>query len=253
VQQDSGSAFDLRDEDFDAIVQAAFARWQDVDCGEGLTPSFTVTSVGPVDVAKSFFCDKDVNQNLSVWSFVDTWKGHDPESVGFTSNQFTYDTGQVFDADVELNSERLAELLQGSDWIDALTSVATHEAGHVLGLGHSTDGASIMARSYAAGSGLSARTLTADDTAAICALYPPRTKRLNCAAPSYSEAALDAKACAASAPVEVETVTPAPVGSSSGCSLIVAAPARVSFSVLYIAALATVVSRLRRSKRADNA
>jgi hypothetical protein len=48
----------------------------------------------------------------------------------------------------------------------------THEVGHFLGLDHAADSASMMYRWYLAGSA-STRGLTADDTAGICAIYPP--------------------------------------------------------------------------------
>jgi MYXO-CTERM domain-containing protein len=54
--------------------------------------------------------------------------------------------------------------------IDVQNTV-THEAGHTLGLAHSSDASATMAASAPAGE-TAKRTLHADDLAGICAIYP---------------------------------------------------------------------------------
>ncbi len=54
-----------------------------------------------------------------------------------------------------------------------LDSLLTHEAGHLLGLGHTRDPAATMYPGYELGS-VELRTLAADDVAGVCSIYPPK-------------------------------------------------------------------------------
>jgi len=53
-----------------------------------------------------------------------------------------------------------------------LDSLLTHEAGHLLGLAHSSDSSATMFPGYEAGT-IDLRTLAPDDITAICSVYPP--------------------------------------------------------------------------------
>lgn len=78
-------------------------------------------------------------------------------------------TGTTYSGDVVLNSNNLFSANGATDGYDLFT-IALHEAGHALGLAHSTDPASAMSESYQPRTGLSD-----SDIAAIQALYGPRT------------------------------------------------------------------------------
>jgi hypothetical protein len=65
-----------------------------------------------------------------------------------------------------------------------IEDIATHELGHVMGLGHSADPTATMYPSYTACS-QDLRTLAADDIAGAQSLYPPSTSSTN-TAPSVS-------------------------------------------------------------------
>src|SRR5690606_25980267 len=80
-------------------------------------------------------------------------------------------SGALQDADVEVN----ATALSGVD----LHFVLTHEAGHVLGLAHSSVAGSWMAPGYSTELAQSGE-LHADDVAAICSLYPPDGNQASC-------------------------------------------------------------------------
>lgn len=80
--------------------------------------------------------------------------------------------GRIIDADIGFNADLHDFTLHdqpGDDEVDLL-SVATHEVGHFLGIGHSEfEGATMWARYEG---GIEARSLSDDDAAAITYLYP---------------------------------------------------------------------------------
>lgn len=85
--------------------------------------------------------------------------------------------GHITDADVHVNGKDHAFAASSSSpsgpprgTVD-LRSILTHELGHVLGLGHSTDPSATMA---AGASDTRFRTLELDDENGVCALYPGR-------------------------------------------------------------------------------
>jgi hypothetical protein len=85
--------------------------------------------------------------------------------------------GHITDADVHVNGKDHTFAASSSSasgpprgTVD-LRSILTHELGHVLGLGHSTDPSATMA---AGASDTRFRTLELDDENGVCALYPGR-------------------------------------------------------------------------------
>jgi hypothetical protein len=83
--------------------------------------------------------------------------------------------GQILEADMAFNSsfQFSTNTASVSNLID-LQSVATHEAGHFLGLDHATNVSSTMYWATGYGS-IYQRNLSADDIAGISMLYPPAT------------------------------------------------------------------------------
>ena len=82
-------------------------------------------------------------------------------------------TGAIFDVDMEINAtHRLSvdEVVPPTSY--DFQSIATHEAGHFLGLAHSTVRSATMWPLYTSGS-QSFRMLSEDDTLGICAAYRP--------------------------------------------------------------------------------
>jgi MYXO-CTERM domain-containing protein len=88
------------------------------------------------------------------------------------------DDGRIFSAVMEINShaQRFSTSVPPAPGEISLEAVVTHEAGHFLGLAHSGDMSAVMYAFYQPG----AITLTDDDAAGICAVYPPSPSGCSC-------------------------------------------------------------------------
>jgi MYXO-CTERM domain-containing protein len=161
-----------------AVVDEAFNSWSSVTCA-GAPLSLATENKGNVTCNLPEYNQKGGNAN--VWMYRDSaWDEATPGASGgsldasalaVTTVTFHEPTGQIYDADVELNSQ-YADFTLGDAAPDVdLLSIATHEAGHFLGLDHSEYPEATMFFAYAPGD-TGQRTLSPDDTAAICAIYP---------------------------------------------------------------------------------
>lgn len=165
----NGLSFD----DVAQVVEQAFDAWMQADCGNG-TPSIKVHMLGPIECGLSEYNSRVGNANIVSfrehdWPYI----GAD-NAIGLTTTRFDTMTGELWDADIELNGFShhltIGDPIQGDD----LLSVLTHEAGHFLGLSHSTDSTATMKALYdPVNDGRDFRSLAADDVAGICAVYPP--------------------------------------------------------------------------------
>lgn len=239
VAAGGAEALGVSDEQFEAIVERAFDRWQTVDCGGGEPPGFVVQSAGVLDVDEVFFC-AEVTLNVSVWLLETEWR-YDDDVLGYTNSTYAEDNAEIFDADVELNLQKIVGEADGDRAEDVLLSISTHEAGHFLGLAHSGDPDAVMYSAYNRHD-LISRELTADDVAGICAIFPPEGAPRDCSAPGVSDAAVDSAACE-----EAQRPHDPP-----GCSLSPVAPKRSSragfpaSSVVWAIGLGFLIRRQRR-------
>ena len=109
--------------------------------------------------------------------FVSDWseRGNDPNAFGLTAVWHDTRTGEILDADMELN-ETLGPFgicpVGASCEVVDIQNVVTHEAGHFFGLGHSRERFASMYGSSRRGETIK-RTLKADDVEGFCATYPP--------------------------------------------------------------------------------
>lgn len=173
------------------VVDESFGTWMGATCGDGNAPGVAVSNIGPSSCAEVRYNSNSPNQNLIVFRD-DGWPYSDPNStLGLTTVTFNAETGEIYDADMEINSS--GRNLSTSDQVPAngfdLASVITHEAGHFLGLAHATDARATMYASYKPGT-TALRSLAPDDVSGLCAIYPNATTRTVSSAVSANETVL---------------------------------------------------------------
>ena len=159
------------------VIDEAFNTWNAVACGAG-TVGITTSNLGNVECSEVRYNPNGPNQNVILFRD-DKWPYSDPNNtLGLTTVTFNADTGEIYDADMEINAT--AKNLSTSSTVPAngfdLLSVVIHEAGHFLGIAHATSATATMYASYKPGTA-TLRTLTPDDTAGACEIYPSATER----------------------------------------------------------------------------
>ncbi len=178
LQRDASSQLAL--DDVRPIAERAFGAWSAVECGMG-TPSILAVPLADVACARAEYVEDGPNANVVVFRDA-AWPYPASAALALTTVTYVLDSGEIRDADLEINSADAVLTTSDAAVAVDLESILTHEAGHVLGLAHSSTDGATMVTDYPPKS-LVLRTLEADDTAAICATYPPGEKRLCDATP----------------------------------------------------------------------
>lgn len=175
---------------FDAFANAAanaFAAWTTTTCAtsvtEGARVSLDAHYFGPVECSRAAYDRSGSNQNVITFHD-DAWPlGIGSPVIALTTVSFDPQSGEIVDADIEINSAQHVVMPIDGDNVPArafdLQAVLTHEIGHFLGLAHSPD---INAMMYPSdqpdGRGrVPKRTPHEVDAAGICAIYPPGGRR----------------------------------------------------------------------------
>jgi hypothetical protein len=179
IQQDASKQVS-----YDVAVQSfatAFAKWTGVACSGGGHPSIQVENLGAVACNEVNYNDNTKgmgNQHVIIFRD-DVWPyPHDlNNTLGLTTITFDPDTGEIYDADMEINSTVPLAVSDpvppsGNDFM----SIITHESGHFFGMAHSNDSVATMYAHYTPGSTYM-RNLTADDATGICDVYAPSGDR----------------------------------------------------------------------------
>jgi len=173
VQQDGSKRQGITYDQLHTVVVNGFQRWVDATCSEGGGPSIKLEDYGKVSCAKPEYNKDQGNQNVitfhdDAWPYANTGA----ETLALTTVFFNGDTGEIYDANIEINSNQANFALgatQANADRDDLNAVLTHEIGHFLGLSHSNVGDATMYQSYQIGM----TSLERDDMDAICASLPP--------------------------------------------------------------------------------
>lgn len=158
------------------LLHDAFDTWEEAYCQSGM-PGISVHDLGHVT------CDEVEYEpdhgNVNVLVFRDDHWPHDRFDLALTTVTYDPNTGEIFDADMEINTHthRFSEE-PGIDEYDLL-SVLTHEAGHALGLEHSERPNTTMAPDIMVQE-MAHRQLSPDDIEGICGLYPTRQDETEC-------------------------------------------------------------------------
>jgi hypothetical protein len=232
----------LGEQQIRADFDAAFAAYRDVDCGR---EPFEVTQLEEISGADWAEFNWDVeNESLMSVRTAAEWKQlkYDPNAIALTLLYFDPDSGEIYDADMELNAGIGAfiecEDACGSGEVD-LPSTLVHEAGHYLGLGHSTVVGSTMS-SHADQGNLDKRTLEDDDRDGYCALELPEPDRdpdsdeVSCETPVF--------------PQFVKVDAPSTAGSAI-CSVAAPGTGRYGGRSLALLALSVLLCSLRLRQR----
>ena len=160
------------------VIDEAFNVWNRAACASGSEVGIQTSNLGPVECTEVRYNPNGPNQNVVIFRD-DRWPYSDPNNtLGLTTVTFNADTGEIYDADMEINAT--GRNLSTATTVPAngfdLLSVVTHEAGHFLGLAHATDSKATMFASYKPGTS-ALRSLTEDDIAGICEIFPSATQR----------------------------------------------------------------------------
>ena len=181
VQQDASKQVSYADAD--AIAQKAFAKWSAPSCaGEGDAgasagvPSIQAQDEGPVACAEVGYSESGPNQHVIVFRD-ESWPHNDQyNTLALTTVTFDTDTGEILDADMEVNTAQHTVVVTTPVPAGAydLESIFTHEAGHFFGLAHTPTKTAIMYAFYQP----AATSLTSDDIGGICSVYLPDGDRV---------------------------------------------------------------------------
>jgi MYXO-CTERM domain-containing protein len=199
---------------FQAIRQS-FLAWSGVSCSDLVFPDQGL-SEDPQDRVAGFFPGQK-NSNLILFrtrscarvvpagdpclasggcsNTHDCWD-HGDAAIAITTTTSVQGTGQIEDADTELNdapqSDGARFVFTANDGAPCsqpdetgcvlydIQNTMTHEAGHSLGLAHSPDPAATMFATAPKGE-ISKRVLGADDIQGICDIYPLDKPTVTCA------------------------------------------------------------------------
>jgi hypothetical protein len=160
-------------------LRRGYAPWMVPLCQNGKPPDLDVTVDGQRSGLVAEY-DDGGGENLNAVLYQDLEWPYDPSAVAITTMTFDLNSGEIVDADTELNARDYPFATEpGPDEVD-LRAVLTHENGHVIGLAHS-DVSNATMQPEARGFGFTElRSLAPDDERGICAIYEEQEDSSGC-------------------------------------------------------------------------
>jgi hypothetical protein len=167
-----------------SIIETSFGAWTAVTCPSSTGAAFSVgldleaaAGTTPLTVGPE---SAEPDKSVIAWLSASDWetRDFDPLAFALTSIWFDKNSGRILDADMHFNGAMQFGTCPAQvgcprrEQIADLQNVATHEAGHFLGLSHSDKSGSTMWCNADFGE-VDKRTLSPDDVNGLCAVYPP--------------------------------------------------------------------------------
>ena len=155
------------------LAEAAFRTWETSTCGSGKTPTIDAQFFSETSrTALGYDTTKGAKNASAIVFWDDKWPNSSKNEVILTTLTFNKETGEILDADMEVNTAEIDFSLEdpvpanGTDMASALA----HEVGHFFGLAHSSNRQATMYAKYTPGSTFF-RDLTQDDIDGLCSIY----------------------------------------------------------------------------------
>jgi hypothetical protein len=190
-----------------SIFEMSFATWRSVKCAGSSDAFFVAQAAGTTSSASVELLRDEPNESIVVARTRDEWlaRDHAEDVVALTSLWSDKKTGEILDVDMEING-RFAfgncDTTSCALGVLDLQNSITHEAGHVLGLGHSPDAENTMFGDTPPFGETDKRSLAADDIAGYCALELPKAEckgaACKCPAPPVLSTLTRSSSCAVS-------------------------------------------------------
>lgn len=169
------------------VLGRSISTWTSVDCG-GAVSGLEVTILPEANActrAAHYRGGRNVHTIVFVADGWATERLHDPRALAVTYVWHDPATGEILDADMELNEdtkdfhvcalEACADVVPLDSAVVDLENTVTHELGHYFGIAHTPDDREATMFSEAAAGETLKRDLRDDDRAALCGIYvdPP--------------------------------------------------------------------------------
>jgi hypothetical protein len=218
-----------------SVLRTSLDTWEAVDCG-GQTTGLEVEVLEELNAcsrASHYTNGANVHSLMFVSSGWVEERMHDPAAYAVTLVWHDTRSGEIWDADIEINEE----LRETSEYaicpatgcpvgqVD-LQNVLTHELGHYFGLAHTPTDSLATMWAMAEPRETIKRDLAADDIAGLCAIYPPGSLPAECDGTPRGGLSLDCRrpsTCGCAAP---GTGSGAPIGIAAVAVLAIAIRSR---------------------------